>query len=137
MQPTASDSAPPIVAAVIVGDGKVLLAKRRMREGSLSWQFPAGELVAGETVEHAAARETREEVGLTATPRHVIGERVHPVTGRRMVYVGCEAQAGTAHVADSEELCEIAWCRLGELTGYVPDGVFPPVHDYLRETLKG
>jgi hypothetical protein len=47
-------SRPAIAAAIIVSNGHVLLVRRRLTEGSLSWQFPAGEVEPGETAEQAA-----------------------------------------------------------------------------------
>ena len=85
---------PGIAAAVIVRDGRVLMVQRRVREGELSWQFPAGEVEAGETPEVAAVRETAEEVSLTVQAIRLLGERVHPKTGRQMSYVACELVSG-------------------------------------------
>ena len=48
---------PTISAAIIVRDGRLLLVQRRVKEDSLSWQFPAGEVEPGETVEDAVVRE--------------------------------------------------------------------------------
>lgn len=131
------DSRPPIAAAIIVNDGRVLMARRRVREGTLSWQFPAGQLEDGESPEDAAVRETREEVGLTVVASRLLGERVHPATGRQMAYVLCEVVDGTARVADSEELAEIAWCDRPTLAEYVPTGLFSPVRNYLDDVLAG
>lgn len=58
-------SQPTIAAAVIVEDGRVLTVRRRVEEGQLSWQFPAGAIEPGKSEEDAAVRETREETGLT------------------------------------------------------------------------
>lgn len=127
---------PAIAAAVIVHDGKVLLVKRRVSEGSLSWQFPAGAVEAGESAEDAAVRETREETGLTVEASKVLGERVHPNTGRTMIYVATQLLAGDAHVADDEELEEFAWTSLGQLANYVPHGFYEPVQQYLGAMLK-
>ena len=125
-----------IVAAVIVAGHKVLLVRRRVQERGLSWQFPAGEVEFGETFEAAASRETREEVGLRVAPIAVLGERVHPTTGRHMVYLACRTVSGTPHVADPDELVEIAWCGLDELADYIPQGVFKPVQAYLDAVLS-
>jgi 8-oxo-dGTP diphosphatase len=38
-----------IAAAVIVSNGRVLLVRRRVQEGRLSWQFPAGKVELGES----------------------------------------------------------------------------------------
>ncbi|MFD7614296.1 NUDIX hydrolase [Streptomyces sp. NPDC059828] len=127
---------PGIAAAVIVHEGRVLLVRRRVGEGRLSWQFPAGEVEPGEAREAAAVRETREETGLEVASVEQLGERVHPNTGRLMSYTACEVLGGTAHVADAEELAELAWVALGEIPRYVPYGLFEPVQQYLDEALR-
>lgn len=125
----------PIAAAVIVKDGQVLMVRRRVKEGQLSWQFPAGAVEPGETGEEAAVRETREEVGLTVAAIKPLGERVHPATGRTMVYVACRVLDGAPYVADEEELAEVEWCDRAKLTSYVPYPFFEPVEEYFDETL--
>jgi hypothetical protein len=64
--PAAADPAAAIAAAVIVRDGRVLLVRRRVAEGSLSWQFPAGKIEPGETAQEAAVREAREEAAVVS-----------------------------------------------------------------------
>lgn len=88
----------PITAAIIVSDGRVLMVRRRVKEGELSWQFPAGEVEAGESAEDAAVREALEETGLIVRATKHLGERVHPATGRRMIYIACAVVTGTASV---------------------------------------
>ena len=100
-QPNA-DGRPGIAAAVVVSGGRVLLVRRRVREGQLSWQFPAGEVEPGETREEAAVRETREETGLSVTVVQALGERVHPATGRLMSYTACAVVGG--YVSRSKRL---------------------------------
>src|SRR5947209_20533489 len=99
----------PVAAAIIVDNGRVLMVRRRIQEGALSWQFPAGQVESGESDIEAAVREAREEVGLRVAPIDRLGERTHPATGRRMVYVACRVVEGTAYVADGEELAEVEW----------------------------
>ncbi len=127
---------PSIVAAIIVQDGKVLMVRRRMREGTLSWQFPAGESESGETAEDTAIRETREETAVDVAADKVLGERTHPATGRHMMYVACHVVSGTARVADEDEIAELAWCGLNDLRANVPTGLFPAVDDYLAAALS-
>jgi 8-oxo-dGTP diphosphatase len=131
-----ADGQASIAAAIVVDDGRVLMVRRRVQEGQLSWQFPAGEVEPGESDLDAAVRETREEVGLTVTAAHRIGERVHPVTGRTMVYVACHVVAGTAHVADTDELDEVEWCDRVTLARHVPYPFYGPVQDYFDANLK-
>lgn len=53
-----ADERPGIAAAIVVHDSRVLMVRRRVSEGRLSWQFPAGEVEPGESRENAAVRET-------------------------------------------------------------------------------
>ncbi len=131
-----AEERPGISAAIIVDGGRVLMVRRRAKEGELSWQFPAGGIEAGETAEEAAVRETREETGLTVTALKLLGGRVHPKTNRQMFYTACEVVSGTAHVADDDELAEVAWSSHEELPEYVPYGLFGPVQEYLDDALN-
>lgn len=128
---------PGISAAIVVSEGRVLMVRRRMREGELSWQFPAGAIETGESAEEAAVRETQEETGLTVSAVKLLGERVHPKTQRLMSYTACDVVSGTAYVADDEELAELAWVAHAEIPQYVPYGLFEPVQEYLDSALEG
>lgn len=122
---------PGISAAIIVSDDRVLMVRRRVKEGELMWQFPAGGIEPGESAEAAAVRETAEEAGLTVEAVKLLGERVHPKTGRLMSYTACAVVEGEAHVADDDELDAIAWVAHSEIGDYVPYGLFEPVQEYL------
>ena len=126
---------PGISAAIIVEDGRVLMVRRAVGEGELLWQFPAGAIEAGESPEQAAVRETLEETGLKVEAASLIGQRVHPKTGREMSYTACQVIGGEAHVADAEELDAVAWVKLAEIPEYVPYGLFGPVQEYLEGVL--
>jgi mutator protein MutT len=131
-----TDQRPAIAAAVIINDGQVLLVRRRVKEGSLSWQFPSGEVEAGESGAEAAVRETQEETGLTVRAIGSLGERVHPNTGRTMIYTACDVVDGTAYVADDDELAAVAWCDRAALTANVPYPFFGPVQEHLDANLR-
>ncbi|MFF2787506.1 NUDIX hydrolase [Streptomyces sp. NPDC058049] len=130
-----AEERPGIAAAIVVHEGRVLMVRRRVSEGQLSWQFPAGEVEPGEGREDAAVRETQEETGLTVKSVQLLGERVHPATGRLMSYTACEVIGGNAHVADTEELAELAWVTHAEIPQYVPYGLFEPVQEHLDAAL--
>ncbi|WP_184943190.1 NUDIX hydrolase [Kitasatospora kifunensis] len=130
-----TDERPGIAAAIVVHEGRVLMVRRRVSEGQLSWQFPAGEIEPGEAPEEAAVRETVEETGLNVAAVKLLGERVHPKTGRLMSYTACEAVSGTATVVDTDELDALAWVTLTEIPQYVPYGLFEPVQAHLDASL--
>lgn len=132
---TTETKKPAISAAIIVHDGRVLMVRRRVSEGELSWQFPAGAVEAGETVGEAAVRETLEETGLSVEAVKLIGDRVHPKSKRFMSYTAARVVSGEAHVADADELDAIEWVSLDEIPEKVPYGLFGPVQEYLDEVL--
>ncbi|WP_435132202.1 NUDIX hydrolase [Actinacidiphila sp. bgisy144] len=135
MTQQSKDERPSVAAAVIVHEGRVLMVRRRVREGELSWQFPAGKVEPGEERADAAVRETQEETGLTVTPAKSLGERVHPKTGRLMSYTACRILSGTAHVAAPEEVAAVAWVAHGDIPEHVPYGLSEPVQAYLNTAL--
>jgi 8-oxo-dGTP diphosphatase len=126
-----TDDQPGISAAIIVDYGRVLMVRRRIAEGELMWQFPAGAIEADESAEEAAVRETLEETGLTVSSVKLLGDRVHPKSGRLMSYTACDIVSGEAIVGDEEEIAEVAWVTHGEIPEYVPYGLFEPVQEYL------
>lgn len=127
---------PGISAAIITQGDRVLMVRRRVSEGELMWQFPAGAIEDGEAADEAAVRETSEETGLTVKAIRQIGYlESHPKSGREMFYTACEVVDGEAHVADADELDAIAWVTLAEIPEYVPYGLFEPVQKYLNDAL--
>jgi len=126
---------PPVSVAIIVDQGKVLMARRRAAEGEISWVFPGGAIEAGESPEQAAVREVDEETGLKVESVKVLGDRVHPKSKVPMHYVAVRLVGGEARVADDEELDAITWATHAELPGLVPYGLFGPVQEYLDDVL--
>ncbi|MFH8737179.1 NUDIX hydrolase [Streptomyces sp. NPDC017964] len=122
---------PTIAGAVVAHQGEVLLVRRAVPEGSLVWQFPAGKVEPGESPEEAAVREALEEAGVVVEPRTVIGERLHPVTRRRIVYVACWWLSGAARAASPREVAEAVWVPFDELPSRIPGGVYGPVWEFL------
>ncbi|GAA2213369.1 hypothetical protein GCM10009850_088310 [Nonomuraea monospora] len=125
---------PPVVAAIVTCERGVLVGKRR--DGKPPWTFIAGEIEPGESPADAAAREVKEEAGLrVVAAEREIARRVHPQTGRTMIYLAC-SPTGSMEVflGDPEELAEVRWASLAEANALMP-GVFEPVHQYLEEHL--
>jgi 8-oxo-dGTP diphosphatase len=120
-----------VAAAVITSDRGVLVARRHDRIPP--WTFPATEIEAGESPAAAAARAVLKETGLAATVDHVIGRRIHPKTGRIMIYVDASVN-GTEISGSDPDLAEVRWIDLAEADQLMGD-MFPTVRQHLGRVL--
>ncbi|MFF7954020.1 NUDIX domain-containing protein [Streptomyces griseorubiginosus] len=125
----------PVAGAVIVHAGRLLLMRRAYPVSGLLWTFPSGKVEPGESANEAAVREASEEVGVSVAPLVVLGSRVHPLSGRQVVYVACRLLAGEAHAASLQEVAEVAWVDSGRLAELVPDGLYGPVQAWVEAAL--
>lgn len=129
-----------VAACYIVHDGRLLMVQRRRKEGALEWAGPSGKVEPGETAEQAAVREAREEVGLNIAVERRLGDRIHPYTGRHLIYFACRIVDGEATVTAPNELMAIEWCDLPTVLArwepLGPEGIFPPVREYLQRSLR-
>ena len=129
-----TDPEPPVVALAIVTSDLGVLIERR-HDGIPPWTFAGGEVFAGESPAAAVVRRVPQETGVTVTGTEVIGRRIHPKTGRVLIYLSASPAGSTdVHVGDPDDLAEVRWASLGEAEEWMPD-MFPAVRDYLRRTL--
>ncbi|ANY10696.1 NUDIX hydrolase [Pseudonocardia sp. HH130630-07] len=124
---------PAVAVAVVHGPGGILLGRRA--DGRPPWTFPGGKIEPGETPERAAEREAFEETGIVVVARSEIARRVHPVTGRDMIYLDCPtttaATAAATAAVSARELVDVRWVDLDELDELMPD-LHAPVRTHLR-----
>lgn len=121
--------------AVATGPEGVLAGRRR--DGAPPWVFPGGSIEAGESAAGAAVRECSEETGVLVTVRSEIGHRVHPATGRLIIYMACVAVGVTApRVTAPRELVEVRWLAVHEVAELMPD-LYGPVRDHLVRLVAG
>lgn len=133
-EPATRPEHPPVVAAIVTSELGVLVGRRN--DGTPPWTFIAGKVEPGESIADAAVREVKEETGLLVRHSdHEIGRRVHPKTGKLMIYLACVPTEGTdVFVGDSDELAEVRWIGLAEADDLLP-GLFEPVRAHLAATL--
>lgn len=127
----------PVVAAIVTSPLGVLVGRRR--DGKPPWTFIAGEqdAVQDESPADTAVREVKEETGLRVQAGEVIGDRVHPKTGRTMIYIAAAPTHGTdIFVGDEDELAEVRWVGLAEAGELLP-GMYKPVREHLERELGG
>jgi 8-oxo-dGTP diphosphatase len=123
----------PAVIAVIVTAPEGVLAVRRA-DGNPPWTFPGGEIEPGETAAVAGRREVKEETGLDIVAGRILGKRVHPQTGRQVIYLAARparhARAESVFVGDTAEVEEVRWLSRAEVDDLMPD-TYDAVRAYL------
>lgn len=127
-------SGQPPVAVAVVTSAKGVLAGKRV-DGKPPWTFIAGEVEPGETVFDAAGREVKEEAGCVVRMGRIIGQRIHPKTGRLMIYIRAVPTHGTKVInGDEAELSDVRWLSMDEASDLMPD-MYGPVREYLTGEL--
>jgi 8-oxo-dGTP pyrophosphatase MutT (NUDIX family) len=125
-----------VVAAIVTSELGVLVGRRN--DGKPPWTFIAGEIEPGESPADAGIREVEEETGLQVAAGREIGRRVHPATGRTLIYMAAKPTHGNdILVGDRNELAEVRWVSLAEAEHLMqPYGMFGPVRDHLAKLLR-
>jgi 8-oxo-dGTP pyrophosphatase MutT (NUDIX family) len=134
-QPADKPQYPAVAVAIVTSRLGVLAGKRN--DGKPPWTFIAGKCEAGESPADAILREVKEETGLLIKTGPTIGERIHPRTGKHLVYVAATPALRNrdVFVGDEEELAEVRWLTLAEANELMPD-MFAPVQAHLRRVLS-
>lgn len=102
-----------VAAAVVLRDGLLLLTQRPPGEAlGLMWEFPGGKIERGESPEQALVREIREELGVGATTRAVLGTHVHAYPHGievHLTFVHCDLDS--TDFRPSHEVHAVRWVR--------------------------
>jgi 8-oxo-dGTP diphosphatase len=106
-------------------DGRLLLVRRGHEPARGSWSLPGGRVEAGETLEAAAAREVREETGLTVS----IGEQMTVVDVMGYTVHDFAATVTGGRLGAGDDASDVRWCMPAEVAGMT---LSPGLLDELR-----
>jgi len=112
------------VGAVIIHDGRVLLARRARPPLLGQWSLPGGVVELGETLRGATEREAREETGLIVEAKEVLEVLDRIIPGKKgrtqyhyvLVDFLCERVSGELRAGG--DASEVAWAKEEELEQY-------------------
>ena len=123
----------PKVAAGILAQrrGRLLLVRRNHEPHLGEWSFPSGYVDAGEALEEAAVRETKEETGLNVRIERLLG--AYSTGGERVIFIAYAARVTGGRIQIGAECQDVR---------FFPPDALPPLafpHDaaILRAWRKG
>lgn len=130
------------IGAVIICNGKILLAKRGSEPGKNKWSIPGGLVELGETVRDTVIREVKEETNLDVEAHSLIDivDNLEPDEKGKLRYhfvildffvrlKGGNPDAGS-------DALEVRWVSLNEVEKYDLTRIFREFFERNRETLQ-
>jgi len=114
-----------VCANLIEKEGKILLIQEAKKSCYGLWNFPAGKLDEGETIEQAALREGKEESGFNLKIEYFIGVYKHPADDSTDTMV--EVNVFKSNIIDGElispndEIMDLRWFTADEIEKMLKD----------------
>ena len=104
------------VAIILNRHGKLLFIQRAATKKTLPniWAFPSGTVEEGEKWEDTAVREAKEELGVVAGARNILGAMELPEFNVRLHFVVCNIESGEPSIQEPGEIQAIRWMTMKE-----------------------
>lgn len=125
-----------VTAAVIVEDGKVLLAQRKKGSNhELKWEFPGGKLEEGEDPEDCIIREIKEELNMNIEVRDIFKVVMHRYSERNIMLLAylCSQTGGDPVPLECRD---ISWAPVERLMEFDLLAADVPIAAKLQEAHK-
>lgn len=107
-----------VTAAILIENGRVLIARRRPGAAQAGlWEFPGGKVRPGESPEHCLERELQEELGIRIAVEGFFGESVHAYEDRTIRLLGYRVRKEGGEMALNDHAA-LAWVALADLGRY-------------------
>jgi 8-oxo-dGTP diphosphatase len=107
-----------VTAAILVKNGKILIAKRKAGDHQANkWEFPGGTVKRNETAQACLKREMQEEFGVNVLVERIFGESIYHYdygSIKLMAYLACLESGKLAPKAHSE----FRWVSKDKLSEY-------------------
>jgi ADP-ribose pyrophosphatase YjhB (NUDIX family) len=121
------------VGAICRTEGRIVLLRRAIEPAYGKWVFPGGYVDRGESLQEAARRETREEIGAEIRLSRLVN--VYSYTGRPVIVVVYEAEVVGGEIRGGSEALEVDTFAPGEIPW---EGLaFRSTREALQECLRG
>jgi len=122
-----------IVIGIIKHNNKVLMVKRRIPEGNLCWQFPAGIVKPGYSKTETVIKEVFKETGVKVDLIKKIGKRFNCSTSVIAYYYALKYIEGMEYNADEDENTQVEWISILNYDKIITSDIYAKVSQYLLE----
>jgi 8-oxo-dGTP diphosphatase len=123
-----------VTAAVIITNGKVLIAQRRddgsPRSGK--WEFPGGKVEKGETLNECIIRELEEELSIQAAPGHILTDVIHHYNDRSVHLHAIKINNYDGEMKPNSHQ-KLQWVTAQELSTYDLSEADIPIAEFIRK----
>jgi mutator protein MutT len=107
-----------VTAAVLIENGRVLIARRRPGASQAGlWEFPGGKVRPGESPAQCLKREIREELGIEIEVEEFFAESVYAYDDKTIRLLGYLVRVESGELSANEH-AELAWAAPAELSRY-------------------
>jgi len=131
------------IGAVIICNGKILLAKRGSEPGKNKWSIPGGLVELGETVQETTVREVKEETNLEVQVRRLIDvvDNLEPDEKGRLRYhfvvLDFLVHLKEGSLRAGSDVLDVRWVPLDEVEEYDLTKTFREFFERNRGMLQG
>jgi 8-oxo-dGTP diphosphatase len=121
-----------VTAAVLVQNGRLLIAKRKPNlKLAYFWELPGGKVEAGETPETCIRRELKEEFDIEVIVGEYLGSNIHHYTFGAIELMGYRVFYNSG-VLKPMDHSQVAWVTVDRLDDYVFTPADVPIIEKLR-----
>lgn len=124
-----------VILERVTADGgvEILLLRRAVEPGAGAWDLPAGYLDPGESFEHGAIRETREEAGIGVELVELTGVYHSPPANAVTAVFRARAVDPSDGVETDHESSDHAWVRHEDVQAWLPRLAFASMASAVRD----
>ena len=107
-----------VTAAILIENGRVLIARRRPGASQAGmWEFPGGKVRPGESPAQCLKREILEELGIEIAVDEFFGESVYAYEDKTIRLLAYRVRAEGGEVSRNDH-AELAWVAIADLGRY-------------------
>lgn len=107
-----------LAGCVILDENECVYLLHRNKNGLVQWELPGGKVEASESIEYAAIRELREELGVKVNVKKMLGETSFNENNIMHIYTWflAEVKEGTLSVCEPETFDDLQSFSIEELS---------------------